>query len=74
MIDIASERVKQDKKWGGPAHDDQHTRNDWLDIIDEHLVRAHDGTDTIWRKQMVRVAAIAIAAIDAEDRRRERDA
>jgi ABC-type phosphate transport system substrate-binding protein len=72
LIDIARERTYQDKKWGGPKHDDTNTRDDWLNIIANHLWRStQDGTSEQFRKQMVRVAALAVAAIDSEDRRNE---
>lgn len=37
---IKQERERQDAKWGGPEHDDQHGLGDWLDIIAGYLDRA----------------------------------
>lgn len=31
--EIQRERVRQDKLWGGPEHDDMHTPDDWLRFI-----------------------------------------
>jgi hypothetical protein len=72
LIDIAQERMEQDKKWGGPEHDDKHGHQDWQNFIAYHTWKAtQDGTSEQFRKQMVRVAALAVAAIDSEDRRNE---
>lgn len=64
--EIEAERRAQDQKWGGPAHDDHHHSHDWMAYIVQHLGRA-----TMWpfdikifRKQMIRVAALAVAAIE----------
>lgn len=65
--DIEKERRAQDKKWGGPTHDDAHLRHDWVRYIKDHAARAV-GEPGVFRKQMVRVAALAIAAIESEDR------
>lgn len=68
--DINEERTKQDDKWGGPEHDNMHNSHDWVAFITKHL-----GKSVMWpwdgvkfRHQMVRVAALAIAAIAWYDR------
>ena len=70
FAEIGRERQAQDEKWGGPAHDDKHTSYDWI----AYLVR-HTGKAVCWpwdaqvfRRQMVRVAALAVAAIEWVDR------
>lgn len=90
--EIRTERIEQDKKWGGPAHDDHHTPLDWIGFIVRHAARALGGTVEVldeghwwtakltvdgngetrglYRAQLVRVAALAVAAIEAFDRRR----
>lgn len=65
IAEIADERGRQDKKWGGPQRDDGHLETDWIEYISEHAHRAERG---IFRKQMIRVAALAIAAIESHDR------
>ena len=70
--EIAEERGYQDFKWGGPSHDDQHDEDDWIGFIEEHARKAAPGMDLdpqLFRKQMVRVAALALAAIEWVDRR-----
>lgn len=68
--DIQSERFMQDGQWKGPDHDDTHNSHDWLAFILKHAGRA-----VIWpwdrekfREQMVKVAALAVAAIQWCDR------
>lgn len=68
FADIEKERRAQDAKWGGPAHDDLHLRQDWCRFIEDHNRRAKYEVGA-FRRQMVRVAALAIAAIEAEDRK-----
>ncbi len=71
LDEILDERKAQDKQWGGPKHDNQHFQNDWIALVTKHAGRA-----VMWpldrskfRKQMVIVAALAIAAIEWEDRK-----
>jgi hypothetical protein len=35
--EIREEREAQDRKWGGPAHDDEHTPIDWIRFIVDHV-------------------------------------
>jgi len=63
--EILNERRAQDVKWGGSQHDDTHSQEDWRDYIKEHTHKSVAGN---FRKQMIRVAALAIAAIQSHDR------
>lgn len=68
--EIAKEREYQDNLWGGSAHDDQHTSRDWTVFVIKRLgkmVEAH----TLWdiRDLWIKVAALAVAAIEAIDRK-----
>lgn len=76
---IQAERKRQDEKWGGPEHDDTHTAREWCELIHEPLAAAssaaHDYDKTYtpscreqYVKQMVRIAALAVAAIESADR------
>ncbi len=77
---IAVERDRQDKQWGGWSHDDKHDRKDWINFIHEHNSRAQKAVARKtgqpapdldeYRKQLVEVAALAVAGIEALDRRR----
>jgi quinol monooxygenase YgiN len=69
--DIIDERVRQDKQWGGADHDDEHLPRDWTMFIEQYTSEAwdkHDDPDA-YRKAMVKVAALAIAAIESTDRK-----
>ena len=62
---INTERDGQDAKWGGQQHDQKHTPNDWVAYIAKHAGKAADGDN--FRAQMAKVAALAVAAIEAHD-------
>jgi hypothetical protein len=66
--EISTERTRQDLEHGGPGHDDAHTQDEWTWLISDHNQRALQGNGRFFRRQMVRVAALAIAAIEAHDR------
>ncbi len=86
--EIKAERAAQDAQWGGPAHDDEHRPSDWIGYLCTHIAKAGGyepgklrlagpAVDLIlngprFRKQMVRVAALAVAAIESYDRRAEK--
>lgn len=70
--EVGLERMHQDTKWGGPVHDDQHALGDWIDFIDEQQARAfepHEG-----RERLIKIAALAVAAVQSLDRKRIRTA
>jgi hypothetical protein len=62
MQDIAVERDTQDRQWGGASHDDTHVMADWHQYINyqSDLMECRD--------RLVKIAALAIAAIDSIDR------
>ncbi len=73
--EIREERAAQDAKWGGPEHDDRHTIWGWAHFLRRHVVRATDAVDLrgsakriVFRRQMIRAAALAVAAVEALDR------
>ena len=76
LAQVVEERVRQDRQWGGPDHDDDHKRKDWLGFIREHADRATkalQGKDLDeYRKQLVEIAALAVAGIESSDRNRAR--
>lgn len=77
--DIRAERAYQDRKWGGAAHDDEHTTGyDWVAFIVAYAGPAakawweessYQKGLAIFRKNMVKVAALAVAAIQWADRK-----
>jgi hypothetical protein len=73
--EIKTERASQDKRWGGPQHDDTHTARDWCYFLITKTGKAmglsfmsDDISARTWRKCMVQVAALAVAAIESYDR------
>ena len=69
---ICEERERQDRQWGGPAHDDQHHRRDWIAFIVRFLGKAERHADELavdgYQAAMISVAALAMAAIESVDR------
>jgi hypothetical protein len=72
LSEVRQERAMQDSLWGGPAHDDLHTPAGWMAVLCRHLGLAADDAGGIdparFRRQMVRVAALAVAAVESRDR------
>jgi hypothetical protein len=75
---VEQERVAQDKEWGGPEHDDENTAGGWLEILRKHWAKANaaplDHHEPLFRQQMIRVAALAVATVEWFDRREARQA
>lgn len=69
LADVLAERERQEAKWGGPEHDDRHHPLHWCGFVGEHLARARKQRGHNYRYQMVRVAALALAAVESFDRR-----
>lgn len=68
LAEILEERHKQDVQWGGPAHDRQHSMQDWVAFIDRQLFSA-DVADNyeLYRQRMIKIAALSLATIEALD-------
>jgi hypothetical protein len=71
--DILGERMAQDRKWGGPRHDDQHDASEWVGFIVDRASMADEAEsgekgDAEYRKRMVQIAALAVAAVESMDR------
>lgn len=76
LSEVADERQRQDEKWGGPEHDNGHAPADWMDFIDLKLdeaeLAANQGNVREVRRVMVQIAALAVAGVQALDRREGR--
>lgn len=78
VLDIFAERDRQDAQWGGPDHDDSHSARDWLVYVNKQVETAigetlsDDTTQLVdpehYRQRMVKIAALAVAAIESLDR------
>lgn len=70
--EVSQERDAQDALWGGPVHDDRNMPEDWMWILIRHFGleadNARELTPERWRRQLVRVCAVAVAAIESHDR------
>jgi hypothetical protein len=64
---VEAERKRQDQKWGGRDHDIQHNPNDWTAYIARQASRTSGCAISRheFETQMVRVAALALAAFEA---------
>ena len=73
---ILHERQKQDRKWGGPEHDDTHVPVHWNRIIQHYSELAIgaifvDENPADYRRHLIQVAALAVAAIQSHDRKQQ---
>lgn len=77
--EIQKERQRQRNVWGGDAHDDQHTAYDWVAILTKHVGKAVGPgsrgcfNPKAYRTCMLKVATVAVAAIEWCDRNSEDD-
>lgn len=69
ISDVLLEREYQDEKWGGPSHDDTETEGSWEKYISEYNNAQGRAVDYDFRTRMIKVAALAVAAIESHDRR-----
>jgi hypothetical protein len=76
LEDVLEERISQDAQWGGPAHDDEHSVFEWYGFIEHQMEllaveqQGHDVDDIpTARARLVKIAALAVAAIESLDRR-----
>ena len=73
LADVAAERVRQDYKWGGPEVDDRWDELDWHEMIADYngwarRMAAMNSFDKA-RNRYVQIAALAVAAVEALDRK-----
>lgn len=72
---ISTERLAQDKQWGGAEHDDQHRSADWATYVSKQTKPIREmssfspASAEEFEERMVKVAALAIAAIQSNCRR-----
>lgn len=66
FAEVQQERRLQDKRWGGPLHDDQHSRSDFSMFIYERIGGLK--RDEPYRQRMIEIAALAVAAVESFDR------
>lgn len=81
LAEVRRERQRQDAKWGGAAHDDSHTTEEFAEFIEAraYKVRALDRSDRekpltygcmeTPRQILLEISALAVAAIESIDRK-----
>jgi hypothetical protein len=73
LNEITNERARQDDKWGGAEHDDQHTTTEFCGFIQDYAAWARrmdqmNSPDKA-RRRLIQVAALAVAAVESIDRK-----
>ncbi len=75
--EIEVERKRQDGMWGN-EFDDKNTPNDWVTFITRYVSKAAEwnkvlpeDTNHPYRTEMLKAAAICVAALEAYDRAQE---
>lgn len=62
--EVCVERLYQDGRWGGPEHDDTLSEDVWRGSVIRYAAADRD-----FRTSMLKVAALAVAAVESHDRR-----
>ena len=76
ILRVLNERRRQDEKWGGAEHDDRHDRREWEGLLARVFVEGvmdSGPTDESLMKGIVETAAVAIAWLEAIERRKAGD-
>jgi len=77
MFDVVNERASQDAKFGGPAHDDKRPTYEFVELIQDYSscarLMAGKGNNNKARRQLIQVAALAVAAVESIDRKKSRE-
>ena len=72
FVDVAKELTCQDERWT-QEFDSKHTMNDWVSFITRYVGKAvpmrepNDLHIKVFRDNMIKVAALAIAAVETLD-------
>jgi hypothetical protein len=67
--EVLRERVHQDKTWGGPEHDDNHSIDDWRLFLHGRVEALGKRSRPQDRDLLVEIAALAVAAVESWDRK-----
>ncbi|MDO9498700.1 hypothetical protein [Falsiroseomonas sp.] len=73
LAEVGAERTRQDAQWGGEERDDALPLASFVQLIGDYAawarVKAREGSNVEARQRLVQVAALAVAAVEALDRR-----
>jgi hypothetical protein len=68
LLAVAIERNNQDQQWGGPEHDDKYSSLDFTAYIGRQVHKMY-GDPASDRDRFIKIAALAVAAIESIDRK-----
>jgi hypothetical protein len=68
IAQVIQERRMQDRQWGGSHHDDSHDLIDWIQYMGYQATHIKSG-DPKYRERLIKIAALAVAAIESLDRK-----
>lgn len=73
LVDVSNERVRQEQKWDGVFNDDHYSAFDWHEMIADYNAWARRmasmGSMDKARIRYIQIAALAVAAVEALDRK-----
>lgn len=69
IAEIKAERAAQDAQWGGADHDDGHGMEEFAEFIDGQLTKCAHGRGLDSRERFIKIAALALAAVESHDRK-----
>lgn len=69
IAEIKAERAAQDAQWGGADHDDRHGMEEFAEFIDGQLTKCAHGRSPNSRERFIKIAALALAAVESHDRK-----
>jgi hypothetical protein len=69
--EVLEERSRQEKRWGGPSHDDTHNYHDWANFIIAQISKDKFSfkSPEEFERRMINIAALAFAAIESNQRK-----
>jgi hypothetical protein len=72
LAEVAEERMRQDAKWGGAEHDDEHSTAEFVQLIEDYAgwARTMAGMNSPEKaeRRLIQVAALALAAVESSRR------
>mgnify|MGYP001617338697 CR=1 len=68
---IREERRRQDNRYGGPAHDDQHTLEEWAGFMAVRVATIRRAGVEEVAGELLQVAALAVAALESIARKQQ---